>query len=898
VRDETAVPEGGSAARAAATGRGAREPVAGATSPHPRGLRNLVRRITPASDPHSLPVSLFRYVMQFSLPQQAVLLLLTLASLPVYYVSLDLPKQIVDRAIGGAPAEFPKAPAFAGIEFGPYSQVEYLAFLSGLFLLAVLVNGGLKYALNVYKGRLGEGMLRRLRAQLLGRILRFPLPQFRKLSQGELIAMVTGEVEALGGYFGDALVTPVFQAGLLLTALGFIFAQDLIMGLAAIALYPLQAYVIPKLQRQVNLLGFARIREVRRLSQRIGEVTGVIEDVHANYADRTQLATFGQHLDRIFGIRYDIYRKKFFIKFLNNFIAQLTPFFFLSIGGYLVLRGSLTLGSLVAVLAAYKDLAPPWKELLDFYQIQQDARIKYAQLRVQFDPPGLRPPLEAEAPDDEEFVLEGTIEAADLGLEDDGHVLLDQVSLRIPAGQHVALLNENGEGGQALFRMLARLAGPTSGRLMLDGQELSAVPRASYARQVAVVPSPARLTQGTVAENLLLRLGGHVAAGGPSDLALRETLAAFDRVELCSDMFQLGLRTVVDPGRHAPLVEAVLAARSLLHERLEEAKYAGIIESFERDRYVENATLGENLIFGVPLVPEFEGPALARNALVRRVLREVALEEELIALAREAWRNLSELFGGLPAHHPFFANFSPIRSEDLPLYRQRLGPGDGTLPLKLTRERRSLLLGLALNLAPARDRLVDLQPAVIEKLLQARQLFAAKLPAAAADAVDFFDPGRYLATLTVRDNLIFGRIVAKHGRASERLSELISWVADEGGFREGVIAAGLDFTVGIGGAHLTPQQRQKLLLAAALLKRDRARLVVADSPTGDLERGAARRLLQGLLEAYRGRTVVCVVEDPGLTALFDRTVVLDKGRVVADGPPTELQTVPVHAAVG
>ena len=41
------------------------------------------------------------------------------------------------------------------------------------------MNGGLKYALNVYKGRLGESLLRRLRAQLLSRILRFPLPQFR-----------------------------------------------------------------------------------------------------------------------------------------------------------------------------------------------------------------------------------------------------------------------------------------------------------------------------------------------------------------------------------------------------------------------------------------------------------------------------------------------------------------------------------------------------------------------------------------------------------------------------------------------------------------------------------------------------------------------------------------------
>ena len=365
-----AVPEGGSEPRQVAAGHNA----AGTTTPHPQPLRTFARRFLPAGDPHSLPVALFRYIIQFSLPQQAMLVLLTLASLPVYYASLDLPKQIVDRAIGGNPAEFPKSVGFAGIEFGQFNQLQYLAFLAGLFLLTVLINGGFKYVMNVYKGRLGEAMLRRLRAQLLSRILRFPLPQFRRLSQGELIAMVTGEVEALGGYFGDAVVTPLFQAGLLLTALGFIFAQDLVMGLAAVALYPLQAYFIPKLQRQVNLLGFARVREVRSLSQRIGEVTSVIEDVHANYADQAQLTTFGRHLDRIFRIRYDIYRKKFFIKFLNNFIAQLTPFFFLSIGGYLVLRGSLTLGSLVGVLAAYKDLAPPWKELLDFYQIQQDAQ--------------------------------------------------------------------------------------------------------------------------------------------------------------------------------------------------------------------------------------------------------------------------------------------------------------------------------------------------------------------------------------------------------------------------------------------------------------------------------------------------------------------------------------------
>ena len=66
-------------------------------------------------------------------------------------------------------------------------------------------------------------------------------------------------------------------------------------------------------------------------------------------------------LGTIYWIRYDIYRKKFFIKFLNTFLGQLTPFFFYSIGGYLVINGQLTLGALVAVLSAYKDMSDPWE---------------------------------------------------------------------------------------------------------------------------------------------------------------------------------------------------------------------------------------------------------------------------------------------------------------------------------------------------------------------------------------------------------------------------------------------------------------------------------------------------------------------------------------------------------
>src|SRR3546814_10629017 len=72
------------------------------------------------------------------------------------------------------------------------------------------------------------------------------------------------------------------------------FMQDPVLGLAAISLYPIQAYVIPKLQRQVNLLGKERVRTVRALSDKLGESVSGVQEVHANDAARLMLARFAR----------------------------------------------------------------------------------------------------------------------------------------------------------------------------------------------------------------------------------------------------------------------------------------------------------------------------------------------------------------------------------------------------------------------------------------------------------------------------------------------------------------------------------------------------------------------------------------------------------------------------
>src|SRR5207249_7049997 len=79
-----------------------------------------------------------------------------------------------------------------------------------------------------------------------------------------------------------AFVTPLFQGGQLLTIIFFMFMQDPILGAAAIALYPIQGYIIPKLQFKVNQLGKQRVRTVRQVADRVQESAAGIVEIQAN----------------------------------------------------------------------------------------------------------------------------------------------------------------------------------------------------------------------------------------------------------------------------------------------------------------------------------------------------------------------------------------------------------------------------------------------------------------------------------------------------------------------------------------------------------------------------------------------------------------------------------------
>jgi ABC-type multidrug transport system fused ATPase/permease subunit len=724
--------------------------------------------------------------------------------------------------------------------------------------------------------------------------------------------MILGEVEDLGGYFGLALSTPAFHGAMLLGTLGYMVYANPWMAFVSMVLFPIQMVFIRRLQRRVSALSRERVRMVRGLSDRIQEAAGALPEIYANDTTAYEAGRFRHQLQRIFRVRLNIYNLKYLVKWINNFLEKFGQLVLLFVGGWLIINRpeAFNLGTLVAFLQAYGQLNEPWRELINFFQLKENARVKYEQVIANFDPPGLRGEFPREDAAREPLpALAGAYELRQASVLLDGTTLaLDHVQLTLAPREHVALVGTAGSGKSTLALVLAKLSGYT-GTVLLDGTDLAQLPPGVAGRAIGFVPGDARLFTGSVLDNLLYGLrhrrvgedegkAAGLGVGGEewldlSPLEVRDrkglvgvALETVRLVGLDGDLFAFGLRSRVDAARHAEIVERILATRRLVADRFAGEGRETAVEFFDAERFSAYASIGENILFGHSSQAGLALEQLVLNPHFRAVIAEVELEGPLLELGGAVARDMVEIFKDIAGDNELFARFSLVTASELPEYVQvvaRVGRGPLAQLGPADRER---LIRLALRLIPARHRLGQIDEPFMTKVLAARRRFAETLPPALAKSFAPYDRERYFADGTLLDNLLFGKVVATSSLAVKKVNAIVEEILEAEDLRGLVLEVGLDHHVGLFGSRLSPPQRQRVALARALLKRPE--ILVLDGAMSALEPDERAELHQRVLAAMKDRTVIAVVERPDLGRLYDRVVVLDAGTVVETGTYQEL----------
>jgi ABC-type bacteriocin/lantibiotic exporter with double-glycine peptidase domain len=303
--------------------------------------------LPPAPSDGSRAAALYRFIWRVTGRDQLWLCGLTLVLVPLAMVPLELQRRMTDEAIGR-------------------QEVPLLLALGLLYLLTMLVQGGLKALLNLRRGRVVELVALELRR--LVQVASLADTARSADDRGSLVSMAAAEAEDVAGFVGESLSIPLLHGGTIVVILAYlVWVQPLIAGLAVLIYLPL-VIVVPWRQRLINRLGRLHVRLVRALGD-------VIVREHAgtpSVAGRYPLLA-----ERAFLTRIATYRIKYFLTFLGNFLDASGPLGVLVVGGWLVIQGQATLGTLVVFITGFQKVGDPLDQLLTYYRTAQIARVKY-----------------------------------------------------------------------------------------------------------------------------------------------------------------------------------------------------------------------------------------------------------------------------------------------------------------------------------------------------------------------------------------------------------------------------------------------------------------------------------------------------------------------------------------
>ncbi len=372
-----------------------------------------------------------------------------------------------------------------------------IGLLVGVYALQQLVNAADMFI----RHALGERFIFDLRVRLYAWLQRLSLSFFERTSTGELMSRVTNDVNALEQFVthGSALTA----VDLLRLCGGALLLVVLDLRLALLVLLPVPVLAVS--MRYFN----TRIRPVyRRVRRRLGDINAQLQDnlsgirvIQAFAQEEQALHRFTAESEsyyraRVEGIRY---WSTFFPAM--RFVASLGTVIVLGVGAVMVVRGDLTLGTLVAFLSYVTSFYEPINRLTEVDNIFQEAIAAGERIFELLDESAEI----QDAPDAVELPpIRGEVVFQDVHFRyGSGDEVLHDVEFSMAPGEVVALVGPSGAGKTSVANLLCRFYDPIHGRITVDGYDLRRVKLASLRRQVAVVLQDTFLFNTTVRDNLL-----------------------------------------------------------------------------------------------------------------------------------------------------------------------------------------------------------------------------------------------------------------------------------------------------------------------------------------------------------------------------------------------------------
>lgn len=442
--------------------------------------------LSPGRDSHKRKLGFSWFVPQIRKYRRSLIEVLA-ASLVLQLLNLAQPlvmQQIFDKVIG-------------------QQNVDTLYTL-GLVLLGVSLFQGLIGAVRTYlfadtTNRIDIA----LGAQVIQHLLRLPLSYFNKRPVGELQTRIA-ELGNIRGFLTGSLLTLALDS---VFSVIYIAVMVIYSGvLTAVTLGVLPLFL------GLTLVASPVIRgQLRKAAERNASTQSfLIESLNGVQTIKAQNAE--NNVRWQWQRRYSAYMSETFRTLMigvatgtiGGFLQQLTGLLTLWVGAYLVIKGELTIGQLIAFRIISGYVVGPLLNLATSWQSFQGVALSIERLSDVIDakPEGGEQDLDQlPLP---EVAGEVNFQEVDFRFYEAGPLVVNRVSFKVPAGAFVGICGRSGSGKSTIMKLLPRLYQPVNGRILIDGYDIAKLQLGSVRRQIGIVPQDSLLFEGTIRDNISL----------------------------------------------------------------------------------------------------------------------------------------------------------------------------------------------------------------------------------------------------------------------------------------------------------------------------------------------------------------------------------------------------------
>jgi len=381
----------------------------------------------------------------------------------------------------------------------PQTDYRLLAILIGAMLGVALIKAILHGVRRQIAGELSIGVEADLREQLYNHVQALDVGYHERISTGQIMSRATSDINAIRQYLMS--IAWSFTLVIQITAIfGVMFYLSPPLAGIFLATSPILVWYTYRFADRFDPI-------VWEMQQRLGDLSSVVEEtivgirvVKGFGQERQQVAKLEADAEHVYKAAMDSVKLRARFVPIFNFIPQLGLIAVLWYGGRLVIAGSLSDGTIIALFSYLFMLIWPLRSIGMIVAWAQRATTAAGRVFEVLDTsPGI-----ADHPGAEPLALgEGRIRFTDARFAyPDGGPVLAGVDLEVPAGTSVALVGQTGCGKSTLMRLLPRFIEPISGHVSIDDQDVSQVTLSSLRAQIGIVFEDTLLFSDSIAANI------------------------------------------------------------------------------------------------------------------------------------------------------------------------------------------------------------------------------------------------------------------------------------------------------------------------------------------------------------------------------------------------------------